>query len=81
MSVHVHIHMVTHAIPNTFGIAVPAVVVLTVNQCVLVVDRFLQAYPDATVRTVDMSRLLFLHDFQNLRIGLQLIPCVLWVCA
>ncbi len=39
-SMHVHIHVMTHAIPNTLGIAVSAVVVLTVNKVVFVVNGF-----------------------------------------
>jgi hypothetical protein len=38
---HIHIHMMTHAIPNTLGITVSAVVVLTVNKVVFVVNGFL----------------------------------------
>jgi hypothetical protein len=41
ISVNVEIDIMTHAIPNTFGITFPAMVVLTVNKSVLVVNGFL----------------------------------------
>ena len=61
LSVDVHVHMMTHAIPNPFGITFPAVVVLTVNKVVFVVNGFIFTHPDPAVRTVNILNIFFFH--------------------
>ena len=58
---NLHIRVMTHAIPDPIGIAVPAMEVLAVEQSVLVMNGLIQEYPGITVRTVDISNLLFFH--------------------
>jgi len=60
--------VVTHAIPNTIGIAIPAVVMLTVKQSVLVLNGLLQTHSSITVCTINILTIVFLHDVlpQNL---------------
>ena len=41
MLMHIHIHMMTHTIPNTLRITVSTMVVLTVNKVVFIVNGFL----------------------------------------
>ncbi len=41
LSVDIHIHMMTHTIPNTIRITVLAMIVLTVKKSVFVVNGFL----------------------------------------
>ena len=57
----VHVYMMTHTIPHPFGVTVPAVIVLAVNKVVLVVDSFLFTNPGATVRTVNVLNIFFVH--------------------
>ena len=54
--------VVTHAIPNAIGIALPAVVMLTVKQSVLVMNGLLQTYPSITMCTIHILTIVFLHD-------------------
>lgn len=61
-SMNFKICVVTHAIPNTIGIAIPAVVMLTVKQSVLVSNGLLQTYPSITMGTIDIFPIVFLHD-------------------
>ena len=61
LSVDVHIHMMTHAIPNPFGITLPAVIVLTVNQVMFVVHGLFFTHSGPTVRTVNILDVFFLH--------------------
>jgi hypothetical protein len=63
LSVDVHIDMMTHAIPNPFGITFPAMVVLTVNKVVFVVNGFLFTHPHPAVRTVNILNIFFFHGF------------------
>jgi len=69
----VHVHMMTHAIPNALGITVPAMVVLTVNKVVLVVNSFLFTHPSPTVCTVNILDVFFFHknlDYSSRFMGL-----------
>jgi hypothetical protein len=52
--VNVHIDMMTHTIPNPFGITVPAVVVLAINEVVFVVNGLLFTDSGSTVGAVDI---------------------------
>ena len=61
-SMNFEICIMTHAIPNTIGIAIPAVVMLTVKQSVLVSNGLLQTYPSITMCTIDIFPIVFLHD-------------------
>jgi hypothetical protein len=61
LSVDVHVYMMTHAIPNTLRITVPAMVMLTVNKGVLVVNGFVFTYPLTTMRTVNILDVFFFH--------------------
>jgi hypothetical protein len=61
-SMYVHIHVMTHTIPNTFRITFPAVVVLSVKEVMFVVNRFLFPHPDPTVGTVNILNVFFFHD-------------------
>jgi hypothetical protein len=58
---NLHIRVMTHAIPDSIGIALPAMEVLAVEKPVLVIDGLFKTYPGITVRTVDVSNLLFFH--------------------
>jgi len=62
LSVDVHIHVMTHTIPDTFWITFPAVVVLTVNKVVFVVNSLLFTHPRTTVRTVNILNIFFFHE-------------------
>ena len=61
LSVEVHIKMMTHTIPNPFGITLTAVIVFTVNEVVFVVNRFLFTHPGSTVRAVNILNVFFFH--------------------
>jgi hypothetical protein len=61
LSVDVHVHMVTHTIPNPLGITLTAVVVLAVNKVVFVVNGFIFTHPSPTVRAIDIFNILFFH--------------------
>jgi hypothetical protein len=61
LSVDVHIDMMTHAIPNPFGITLPAVVVLTVDKVMFVVNGLFFTHPDPAVRTVNILNIFFFH--------------------
>jgi hypothetical protein len=52
----------TYTIPYTLGITFPAVIVLTVNKVVLVVNGFIFTHPDPTVRTVNILNGFFFHE-------------------
>ena len=64
---HLKVCVVTHAIPITPGITVLAVVVLTVQKPVFVVNRFIQTYPGSTVSAVNMFYLLLFHYAVSIR--------------
>jgi hypothetical protein len=49
--VDVHIHMMTHTIPNPFRVTFSTMVVLTVNKIVFVVHSLLFTHPRPTVST------------------------------
>jgi hypothetical protein len=59
---NLEIRVMTHAIPDPLGIAIPAMVVLTVNQSVLVTNGLFQTQPGVTVRTSDITNIFFFHD-------------------
>jgi hypothetical protein len=65
LSVDVHIHMMTHAIPNPFGITLPAMVVLTVNKVMFVVHGLFFTHPGPTMRTVNILNVFFFHENLN----------------
>jgi hypothetical protein len=50
----IHVHVVTHTIPDPFGIAVSAVVVVTVNEVVFVVNGVLFENSGSAMRTSDI---------------------------
>jgi len=56
-----HIRVMTHTIPDALGIAVPAMVVLTVKQPVLVTNCLLPTHPSLTVCTCHILNVLFFH--------------------
>ena len=56
------IRVVTHAVPNATRIAIPAVVMLTVEHSVLVSNGLLQTYPSTTMGTINILTMVFLHD-------------------
>jgi len=53
--------MMTHTIPNPFGITFPAVVVLTVNKVMFVVNGLIFTHPGSTVGTVNILNFFFFH--------------------
>jgi hypothetical protein len=65
LSVEIHVYMMTHTIPNPFGIAVPAVVVVTVNEVMFVVNGFLFTHPGSAVRTTYILNVFFFHVHLN----------------
>jgi hypothetical protein len=67
--VDIHIHMMTHTIPNPLGITFPAVVVLTVNQVVLVIYGFILAHPGPAVGTVNILNVFFFHENPKIKIN------------
>ena len=62
LSVDIHICIVTHAIPNTFGITVFTMIVLSVKKSVFVVNGFIFTHPHPTVCTVYILNIFFLHE-------------------
>jgi hypothetical protein len=58
---HLHIHIMTHAIPNALGIAVTTMIVLSVYQPVLVMNGFLKRYLGTTMGTTDILSIFFFH--------------------
>jgi hypothetical protein len=58
----VHIHMMAHAIPDPLGITLPAVIVLTVNKVMLVVNGLFFTHPHPAVRTVNILDIIFFHE-------------------
>jgi hypothetical protein len=60
---NVHVRVVTHTIPNAFGIALTAMVVLTVKQPVFVVNSLLQGQPGITVCTCNILNSFFFHHY------------------
>ena len=56
-----HVRVVTHTIPNAFGIALTAMVVLTVKQSVFVANSLLQRQPSITVCTCNILNSFFFH--------------------
>ena len=62
ISVDIHICIVTHAIPNPFGITVFTMIVLTVKKSVFVVNGFIFTHPYPTVCTVYILNIFFLHE-------------------
>ena len=59
---NLEICVVTHTIPHAIRIAIPAVVMLTVKQSVLVMNGLLQKHPSITMRTIHILTIVFLHD-------------------
>ena len=60
-SVDIHICIVTHAIPNPFGITVFTMIVFTVKKSVFVVNGFIFTHPYPTVCTVYILDIIFIH--------------------
>jgi|GEM_PF-5313501 hypothetical protein len=60
-----HVRVVTYTIPDTFGIALTAMVVLTVEQSVFVTDSLLQRQPSITVCTCNILNSFFFHTNTN----------------
>ena len=54
--------MMTHTIPNPFGITFPAVVVLTVNEVMFVVNGLFSTNSHPTMRTVNILNVFFFHE-------------------
>jgi hypothetical protein len=61
----IHVYMMTHTIPNPFGITFPTMVVLTVNKVVLVVHSLIFTHPDPAVSTVNIFNVFFFHQSLN----------------
>jgi late competence protein required for DNA uptake (superfamily II DNA/RNA helicase) len=72
-SMHLKICVVTQAIPITPGITFLAVVVLSIQKPVFVVDCLVQTYPRPTVGTVNIFNFLFFHDGVSTKMKMQLI--------
>ena len=66
------VRVVTHAVPNTLGITLPAIVVLPVKQSVLVLNGFIQTHTSITMRTVHITNLLFFQRFAPLEIHIDI---------
>ena len=58
---NLHVRVVTYTIPDAFGIALTAMVVLTVEQPVFVTNSLLQRQPDITVCTCNILNSFFFH--------------------
>ena len=70
---YLKIRVVTQAIPITTGITFLAVVVLSIQKPVFVVDCLVQTYPRPTVGTVNIFNFLFFHDLVIMTMNMQLI--------
>jgi len=57
--------MMAHAIPDPLGITLPAVVVLTVNEVVFVVNGLFSSHPGSTVCTIYIFQIIFFHGVLN----------------
>jgi len=66
---NLQIRVVTHAIPKTIGIAVAAMVVLTIKQFVFITNGLFQRYPSTTMCAVDVSDILSAHPVVSLLRG------------
>lgn len=64
-SMNLKVRVMTHTIPDAFGIAGWAMVVLTVKQSMLVTDGLLQRYPSITVCTCDILNTIFFHHLDQ----------------
>ena len=58
---NLHVRVMTHTIPDASGIALTAMVVLTVKQSVFVTNSLLQGQPGITVCTCDILNSFFFH--------------------
>jgi hypothetical protein len=67
-----HVRVMTHAIPDSIGVAIPAMEVFAVKQPVLVADGFLQAHPGFTVGTDYISNTLVFHELVPYQLMLRL---------
>ncbi len=64
------IRVVAHTIPNTLGVAIPTMVMLTIEQSVLVGNGLIQTQQRLTMRTMDIPNIFLFpihsfHDFGN----------------
>jgi len=62
---NLHVRVVAHAIPNAFGIALTAMVVLTVKQSVFVTNGLLQRQPTITVCTCNILNSFSFYYFNS----------------
>jgi len=62
VSMQVSIKIMTHTIPDSLGIAFPAMVVLTVKQSVFVVNSLLHEQPSIAVCAVNVANIFLGHD-------------------
>jgi hypothetical protein len=72
VSMNFHIGVVAHTIPDSLRVAVPAVVVITVNQSVLVDNGLDQGQPSIAMSTCNILNAVFFHHLNRCRMGLNL---------
>jgi len=67
LSMDIHVHMMTHTIPYPFGVAFPAMVMLTINKVVFVVHGIFFLHSDSAMRTVNILNVFFFHGIPKIK--------------